>query len=76
MTNTWCGCDIVATLKESDMLYEMAGGSFHELTENKRSDATIFDFISSLRVDEPDEMDQTQREPSQEHEEGSFPCLS
>jgi hypothetical protein len=42
-------------LKKSDLVYELAGGNRIELTENRRSDPTIFDFIKSLRIDEPDE---------------------
>ena len=42
-------------LKTSDLLFELAGGNRVELTENKRSDPTIFDFIKRLRIDEKDE---------------------
>jgi len=55
--NTWCGCEILASLKQSDKLFEMVGGCYYELTENKRSDQKIFDFITCLRVDEPGERD-------------------
>ena len=57
VVNTWCGCEILASLKQSDMLFEMVGGCYHELLENKRSDQKIFDFITCLRVDEPGERD-------------------
>jgi hypothetical protein len=58
VTNTWCGCEIAASLKNSDMLFEMAsGGCYHALTENRRSDAKIFDFVTGLKVDEADETD-------------------
>ena len=39
------------------MLFEMAGGYFHELMENRRSDQKIFDFITGLKVDEDSERD-------------------
>jgi hypothetical protein len=43
-------------LKKSDLLFELAGGGFRiELTENKRSDPKIFEFIKGLRIDEKDE---------------------
>ena len=42
-------------LKTSDLVFELAGGNRIELTENRRSDPKIFDFIKSLRIDEPDE---------------------
>ena len=38
------------------LMLDLAGGWRHELTENKRSDARIFDLVRSLRVGEPDEM--------------------
>ena len=34
--NTWCGCDIVASLKESDMLFEMAGGVLPHLDRKQK----------------------------------------
>jgi hypothetical protein len=42
-------------LRKSDLVFELAGGNRIELTENRRSDPKIFNFISSLRIDEPDE---------------------
>ena len=37
------------------MVFELAGGYRIELTENRRSDPKIFDFIKSLRIDEEGE---------------------
>ena len=37
------------------VVFELTGGNRIELTENHRSDPKIFNFIKSLRVDEPDE---------------------
>ncbi|CAE7494875.1 unnamed protein product [Symbiodinium natans] len=34
---------------------DLAGGCVHELTENQRSDETIFRFLQWLRVDEPEQ---------------------
>ena len=42
-------------LKQSDLLFELAGGNRVTLTENRRSDPTIFEFIKGLRIDERDE---------------------
>ena len=42
-------------LKESQLLHDLAGGCVHELTENRRSDETIFRFLQWLRVDEPEQ---------------------
>ena len=43
-------------LQRSDLLYELSGGNRIELLINRRSDSTIFEFIWSLRIDEPDEV--------------------
>ena len=42
-------------LKKSDLLFELARGFRTELTENRRSDPTIFEFVKWLRIDEADE---------------------
>jgi len=39
-------------LKKSDLLFELAGGFRTELTENRRSDPTISEFMKRLGVDE------------------------
>jgi hypothetical protein len=43
------------SLKQSDLLFELASGFRTELTENRRSDPTIFNFIKGLAIDEPNE---------------------
>ncbi len=43
-------------LQKSDLLHELADGNRIELTINRRSDETIFNFIRSLHIDESDEM--------------------
>jgi len=43
-------------LERSDLLYELAEGNRIELTINRRSDSTIFEFIRSLKINEPDEV--------------------
>ena len=54
--DTWAGTPVNKPLRHSQLMLDLAGGWRHELTENKRSDARIFDLVRSLRVDEPDEM--------------------
>ena len=45
------GAPVLRTLKESQLLHDLAGGWVHELTENRRSDERIFRFLQYLRVD-------------------------
>ena len=54
--DTWAGTPVNKPLRHSQLMLDLAGGWRHELTENTRSDARIFDLVRSLRVDEPDEM--------------------
>ena len=54
--DTWAGTPVDKPLRHSQLMLDLAGGWRHELTENKRSDARIFDLARSLRVDEPDQM--------------------
>jgi len=45
----WCGSRVPEGLLEnSDMLFEMTGGHRFTLTENRRSDATLFNFYTGL----------------------------
>ena len=53
--DTWAGTAVDKPLRHSQLMLDLAGGWRHELTENKRSDARIFDLVRSLRVDEPGE---------------------
>ena len=39
------GAPVLRTLKESQLLHDLAGGCVHELTENRRSDERIFRFL-------------------------------
>ena len=54
--DTWGGTPVNKPLRHSQLTLDLAGGWRHELTENKRSNARIFDLVRSLRVDEPDKM--------------------
>jgi hypothetical protein len=48
--NTWNGCDIPKrALRDSDLLFELAGGNRCYLDTNQRSDEIIFAFAKSLR---------------------------
>ena len=49
------GSQVLRSLKDSQLLHDLAGGCVHELTENQRSDETIFRFLRWLRVDEPEQ---------------------
>ena len=49
------GAPVLRSLKESQLLHDLAGGFVHELTENQRSDEKIFRFLEWLRVDEPEQ---------------------
>ena len=49
------GSQVLRSLKESQLLHDLAGGCVHELTENRRSDERIFRFLQWLRVDEPEQ---------------------
>ena len=52
----FAGARVERPLKDSDLLQDLAGGYCHELTENRRSDERIFQFISWLRVGEAEEV--------------------
>ena len=51
------GAPVLRSLKESQLLHDLAGGCVHELTENQRSDEGIFSFLEWLRVDEPEQVE-------------------
>ena len=45
----WCGSPVPeGLLPNSDMLYDMCGGNSYTLTENMRSDPTLFGFYTTL----------------------------
>ena len=46
------GAPVTKPLKDSRLLHDLAGGCYHELSENHRSDEAIFGFLRYLRVDE------------------------
>ena len=50
------GAPVLRTLKESQLLHDLAGGCVHELTENRCSDERIFRFLQYLRVDEAEQV--------------------
>ena len=49
------GAPVTKPLRDSRLLHDLAGGCYHELTENHRSDEAIFGFLRYLRVDEAEE---------------------
>ena len=49
------GAPVTKPLKDSRLLHDLAGGCYHELSENHRSDEAIFGFLRYLRVDEAEE---------------------
>jgi hypothetical protein len=50
--NTWCGAPVHKhALKNSDLLYQLAGGTRVFLNRNVRSDTVIYQFAMSLRAD-------------------------
>ncbi len=49
VAESWAGCPVrEGALQSSDMLLEMCGGNRLTLTENRRSDARLFDFYTGL----------------------------
>ena len=45
----WCACPVPeGSLEHSDMLFELAGGCYLELTKNMRSDQTLLDFYTGI----------------------------
>ena len=46
---------VTKPVRDSRLLHDLAGGCYHELTENHRSDEAIFGFLRYLRVDEAEE---------------------
>ncbi|CAE7571096.1 pfh1 [Symbiodinium natans] len=53
--DAFAGVPVLRSLKDSQLLHDLAGGCVHELTDNQRSDETIFRFLHWLRVDEPEQ---------------------
>lgn len=58
--DSWLGAPLSEdALARSDMLRELVACARYRLTENKRSDPQIFDFVTSLRPGEPGARDCT-----------------
>ena len=55
MLDAFGGAPVTKPLRDSRLLHDLAGGCYHELTENHRSDEAIFGFLRYLRVDEAEE---------------------
>ena len=54
IAENWAGTPLPPhALQDSDMLRELCGGNRFTLTENRRSDPPLFDFITSLRPGTP-----------------------
>ena len=53
--DNFAGTPVQRELKHCQLLHDLTDGWHHELTENRRSDPGIFDFLRWLRVDEPRE---------------------
>ena len=49
------GAPVTNPFKDSRLLHDLAGGCYHELMENRRSDEAVFGFLRYLRVDEAEE---------------------
>ena len=49
ISENWCACPVPkGSLEHSDMLFELAGGYYLELTQKRRSDQTLFDFHTGI----------------------------
>ena len=54
VAESWAGCPVQeGALQSSDMLLEMCDGNRLTLTENRRSDAKLFDFYTGLKSGTP-----------------------
>ncbi len=55
VAESWAGCPVQeGALQNSDMLSEMCGGNRLTLTENRRSDAKLFEFYTGLKCGSPE----------------------
>jgi hypothetical protein len=58
IAQSWAGTPLKPhALQESDMIRELCGSNRFELTENRRSDPPLFDFIQSLKPGMPEARD-------------------
>ena len=54
--DSFAGAEVCKELKDSQLLHDLAGGWCHELSERWRFDERIFEFLTWLRVDEPEQV--------------------
>ena len=54
--DSFAGAEVCRELKDSQLLHDLAGGWRHELSERWRFDEQIFEFLTWLRVDEPEQV--------------------
>ena len=54
--DSFAGAEVCKELKHSQLLHDLAGGWCHELSERWRFDEQIFEFLTWLRVDEPEQI--------------------
>ena len=54
--DSFAGAEVCKELKHSQLLRDLAGGWCHELSERWRFDERIFEFLTWLRVDEPEQV--------------------
>ena len=54
--DSFAGAEVCKELKDSQLLRDLAGGWCHELSERWRFDERIFEFLTWLRVDEPEQV--------------------
>ena len=54
--DSFAGAEVCRELKDSQLLHDLAGGWCHELSERWRFDERIFEFLTWLRVDEPEQV--------------------
>ena len=54
--DSFAGAEVCRELKHSQLLHDLAGGWCHELSERWRFDERIFEFLTWLRVDEPEQV--------------------
>ena len=54
--DSFAGAEVCKELKDSQLLHDLAGGWCHELSERWRFDERIFEFLTWLKVDEPEQV--------------------
>ena len=54
--DSFAGAEVCKELKDSQLLHDLEGGWCHELSERWRFDERIFEFLTWLRVDEPEQV--------------------